>query len=113
MEDNMKLIESLFEKTAEFGRTGLRLVKLKTLDKSSDAISSLIPHMAVILIIASFLLFLSIGLAFWIGEILDNTYYGFFAVAGFYAISGLIVHFFIHKWLKKLIGNYIVKRVLN
>jgi fatty acid desaturase len=113
MEDNAKLIESLLERTVEYGKSSYELVKLKTLDKTSDVVSSFIPHSVVLIIIASFMLFLNLGLAFWLGEVLGKIYWGFFAVAGFYLFTGTIIHFFMHKWLKKLIGNYFIKQVLK
>jgi fatty acid desaturase len=113
MEDNTKQIESLLEKAAEYGKASYELVKLKTLDKTSDAVSSFIPHSVVFVVIAVFMLFLNLGLAFWLGDILGKTYFGFFVVAAFYGIIGIVLHFFMHKWLKKVICNYIIKNVLN
>jgi len=53
------------------------------------------------------------GLAFWLGEIMGNNSYGFFIVAAFYGLLGLVIHFFMHDWLKKVICNYIIKQVLK
>lgn len=113
MEDNKKLVESLLEKATEYGKTSFELVKLKVLDKTSDVVSTFIPHSVVIVLIGSFTLFLNLGLAFWLGEILGKIFYGFFVVAGFYVITGIVVHFFMHKWLKKVVGNYFIKQVLK
>lgn len=113
MEDNKKLVESLLEKATEYGKTSYELVKLKVLDKTSDVVSTFIPHSVVFILIASFMLFLNLGLAFWLGEILGKTFYGFFVVSGFYVITGIVIHFFMHKWLKKIVGNYFIKQVLK
>jgi fatty acid desaturase len=113
MENNAQQLESLLEKAAEYGKTSFELVKLKALDKTSDVVSSFIPHSVVFVLIASCMLFLNLGLAFWLGEILGNTCFGFFVVAAFYGIIGIVVHFFMHKWLKKLIRNYIIKLMLK
>lgn len=113
MEDNKKLVESLLEKATEYGKTSYELVKLKILDKTSDVVSTFIPHSVVFILIASFMLFLNLGLAFWLGEILGKTCFGFFVVAAFYGITGIVLHFFIHKWLKKLVCNYFIKQVLK
>jgi hypothetical protein len=113
MEDNSKSIESLIEGVTDFSKTSFELAKLKTLEKSSDVASSMIPHSIVFVLFASFMLFANFGLAFWLGEILGNTYYGFFVVAGFYVISGLVLHFFFHKRIKNLIWNSIIKQVLK
>jgi fatty acid desaturase len=113
MEDNAKLIESLIEKAADYGKTTFELAKLKALDKTSDIASSFIPHSVVFILIASFLLFLNFGLAYWVGEILGKIYLGFFIVAAFYVITGLVLHFFFHKRIKNHVWNYIIKQVLK
>jgi len=113
MEDNTKLLESLLERATEYGKTSYELVKLKALDKTTDVVSTLIPHSVVVALIALFMLFLNLGLALWLGEVLGKTFYGFFVVAAFYIITGIIVHFFMHKWLKRLVGNYFIRHVLK
>ena len=113
MEDNAKLIESLLERAFTYGKTSFELAKLKAIDKTSEVVSTVIPHTVVIVIIASFLLFLNLGLAFWLGEILGKLFFGFFLVAAFYGISAIVLHFFLHKRIKKVICNYFIKQVLN
>ncbi len=72
MEDNAKLIESLLEKATEYAKASYELVKLKALDKTSDIVSSFIPHSVVFALIVSFLLFLNLGLAFWVKPFGDS-----------------------------------------
>src|SRR5512136_1959585 len=99
MEDNTKLIELLLESIAEYGKSSFELVKLKALEKTSDAVSSFIPHSLVLVFVAVFMLFLNLGLAFWLGEVLGRIFYGFFVVAAFYGLAGLVIHFFMHDRL--------------
>lgn len=113
MEDNTKSIESLLERAVDYGKTSYEIVKLKTLDKTSDVVSTIIPHSIVFVLFASFMLFINFGLAMWLGEVLGKTYFGFLVVAGFYMITGLIIHFFFHKGIKNLVWNYIVKQMLK
>ena len=44
MEDNKKLFESLIDRATDYGRTSFELVKLKAVDKASDVVSSVVPH---------------------------------------------------------------------
>jgi len=111
MEHNSNIIESLLERATEYGKTSYELAKLKALDKTSDIASTVIPHAIAIVLIATFMLFLSLGFAFWFGEILGKIYFGFYVVAAFYGIIGILIYFFMHKWLKKLVRNYIIKQV--
>jgi hypothetical protein len=113
MEDKNNLLDSLLESATDYGLTSFELIKLKALDKSTDIVSSLIPYSVFILLISSFLLFLNLGIAFWLGELLGKLYYGFFLVAGFYILAGLIIRFFLYNWIKRLIGDYFVKHMLK
>lgn len=113
MEDYAKLIESLLEKATEYGKTSFELVKLKALDKTTDVISSLVSHSVALVFFSIFFIFLNLGLSFWLGEILGKTWLGFLFVAGFYFISGLLIHFFLHKRFKKLVSDYIIKKILK
>lgn len=113
MENNANTIETLFENATDYSKTSFELIKLKTLDKTSEMISSIIPHAVVFVFIASFMLFLNLGLAFWFGEMLGQVFYGFFLIAAFYVALGTILHFFMHTWLKKMIQNYIIKQAFK
>jgi hypothetical protein len=113
MEDIVKLIQALLESATEYGKVSFELVKLKTIDKITGLVSSIIPLTVVIFLVSLFLLFVNVGLAFWLGEVLGKTYYGFFALAVFYLLIAVIIHFFLHKWIKRLIGDYFVKRLLK
>jgi hypothetical protein len=113
MDDKTKLIESLYERATEYGKTSFELVKLKALDKTSDLVSSIVPHSVVFVLFASFMIFFNLGLAFWLGEILGKTFFGFFVVAGFYVVIGIVLHFFMHKWIKGILCDYIIKQLLK
>jgi fatty acid desaturase len=113
MEDHVELIESLLEKVTEYGKTSLELAKLKALEKTSDIVSSMLPRIFICALIAAFMLFISVGLAFWLGEILGKIYFGFFLVGAFYGMAGIIIHFFMHDWLKKMVRNNFIKQVLK
>ncbi|HBY55178.1 MAG TPA: hypothetical protein DEH15_22535 [Marinilabiliales bacterium] len=113
MEENTNLIEGLIEKTVEYGKSSLELAKLKALDKTSDVVSSVVAHSVVLVTLLSFMLFLSLGLAVWTGKILGEIYFGFFAVAGFYCIVAILIYFFMLKWIKKCVGNTLIKQMLK
>jgi hypothetical protein len=108
MEDNQNMFEALFEKATDYGKTTLQLTKLKTIDKTTDVVSTIIPH-SIVLIIAIFCLAsLNIGLSIYFGEMLGKIYYGFFLMAGFYALVGVIVHFLLHDRLKRVLKDYLL-----
>ena len=105
METVRGLTETLIEQVGDYSKTTLELTKLKTLNTSSHVITSLISRLSVIIMISLFALILNIGIAFYIGEILGKSYYGFFIVSAFYLVAALILHFFLAKWIKKPISD--------
>jgi hypothetical protein len=113
MEDHANFVEELIEKTVEYGKSSLELAKLKVLDKTSDLVSSLLANSVVIVALFTFMLFLNLGLALWIGQILEKIYFEFFTVAGFYGITTILIYLFLYKWIKKQVGNAIIKQVLK
>jgi len=113
MKENAGIIESLIKRTTEYGKTSFELIKLRVLDKTSDVVSSLVPNFVVAVFYLTFLLFCSLGLALWLGEILGAIYYGFFLVAAFYGITGVFIHLFMHKWIKRIVGDNFIKQVLK
>jgi len=113
MDDNKQLLESLVDRATDYGKTSFELVKLRAVDKASDVVSSVIPGTIVLILVSSFMIFLNLGLAFWIGELIGKLFYGFFVVAGFYFLSGIIVHLFISKPLKSSIRDYVVRKLLE
>lgn len=113
MESQAKLVEELLDRATDFGKTSFELIKLKTLDKTSDIVSSAIPHTVVVTLLLLFLFFINVGLALFIGNLLGNASYGFFIVGAFYGIVGVVIHLFLHAWIKKQICNFIIRTVLK
>ncbi len=113
METPKSLIELLFEKIEEYGVTTFELAKLKLLKRTVLIAPSLYSRLIVILVIFVFTFILSIGIALLLGDLLGKLYYGFFIVAAFYLIVGIVLHFNLHKWIKKSVADSIVKQILQ
>lgn len=112
MEKPPNLIESLFEKLGFYGKTTFELSKLRAVQKSTDVASSVVARVVAIVILSLFVFILSIGIALLLGEWLGRFYYGFFVVAAFYLLVGVICLFHLHKWIKKPISDLIISQVL-
>lgn len=109
MKDTTNTIESLLEQAAQYGLTSYELVKLKALDKTTDSASSFLSHTVVVAILGSIILFINLGAALWLADLLGKMYYGFLAVAAFYVIVAFVAHFILQKWIKNKFYNYIIK----
>jgi hypothetical protein len=113
MEDNSTLIESLLERAIEYGKINYELVKLNVIDKTTNGISSFVPNTVVFLVLSSMLLFFNLGVAFLLGKILGEFFYGFFIVSAFYALVAFIMYFFLRKWVKRVFYDYMIKQILK
>lgn len=113
MTEDIPQFEFLLERATEYGKTSLELVKLKAIDKISDGISSFFPLIITFALVLLFTIFINIGLALWLGEILGKVYLGFFVIGGFYLLIGLIIHFALHKSIKNKIRNFIISQALK
>jgi hypothetical protein len=111
--ENPSKIETLFSKAGDYLETRVELFSLKTIDKTAEVVSSVVMQAVLLMIMTFFLLLLSVGAAFWAGDLLGKTYYGFFAVAGFYLITGLIIYAGRKKWVKTPVSNLIIKKTLK
>lgn len=113
MEDIKNSLDSLLDSAEEYGKSSIELLKLKALDKSSEVLASLMSRAIAIFILFMFFLIITIGLAIWLGEITGKYSYGFFIVAAFYGITGIIMYFFLHKRIKMHLNNSIIKQIFK
>ena len=113
METPASLIESLYERTEAYGKTTFELSKLKLLETITVLTTAFISRLSFILMISLFVLVLNIGIALMLGEFLGKPYYGFFIVAGFYLLAGIISYFFLKNWIKKPVSELIINQALK
>jgi hypothetical protein len=113
MTDQTSSLKSLLEQSHEYLETRIDLVKLKTIDKSSDVLSSAAAAITIAVAILFFIMMSSIGIAIYLGNVLGNLYYGFFVMAGFYALVILILYACRKQWIKMPVYNTIIKKILN
>lgn len=113
MESPAHSIENLFDRIEDYGRTTLELSKLKIVESSIKVTTKIISKLSVVVIISLAILIFSIGFALYLGDLLGKSYYGFMIIAATYLIGGIVLHFFLNKWLRKPIGDLIISEVLN
>ena len=106
-------IETLLTATGEYIETKTELIKYQAIDKISDAVSSIATNLVLIITGVFFFLILNIGLCILAGQWLGQTYYGFFLVAGFYALVGLFCFAFRKKLFKKPLANLLIQKLLK
>jgi len=113
MENSTTNIEKLFEKAEIYTKTSFELCKFNAIYKSANIFSSLAVKLIIAIVVVLFLLFANIGLALWVGELLGEIYYGFFAIATVYLLFALLIFIFRNSWIKKPVSNFIISQSLK
>ena len=113
METPASIVETLFEQVETYSKKTFELSKLKSVETTTIVAASLLTKMGVIVMISLFVLVLNIGIALLLGELLGKMYYGFFIVAAFYLLAGVVLHFFLDGWIKRPVSNYIIRQMLQ
>lgn len=113
MENKPASIEELFQKLKDYGDTRLDLFKLKSINKASGFLSTMISSLILLILFVLAFFCITIGFALLIGSCLGEIYWGFFIIAGFYIIVGLILYYSRHKFLKTPISNKLLTELLD
>ena len=110
METPVTLVETMFEKVEAYAKTTIELTRLRAVETSAKVVTSFVSRVSVIVMFSLFALVLTVGVAFFLGDLLGKMYYGFFIVAAFYLLAGILLHFYMHKWIKKPLSETVSKR---
>ncbi len=113
MKDKVILIEMLIEKIEQYCKTTVELYTLKAIDKTTDIFASLASRIVIFATIALFFILLTIGAAFYLGEVLGKIYYGFFVVAGFYGILAIFLFILRKPVLENNFNNFIINQIFK
>lgn len=113
MEEKYKFIDSLVSSAETYSKTSIELMKLKTVDKVADIVSTLVASLPVVIALTLFFITLNFGISLWLGALLGQSYLGFFVVAAFYGLAGIVLYLFRNKWIKKPLNNSMINEMLN
>ncbi|HLY69739.1 MAG TPA: hypothetical protein VKR53_08415 [Puia sp.] len=106
-------IKLLLQNFEEYIKNDIELLKLKSVDKSADIVSSVFASIVIIIAVIIFAFILSIGLSFYIGRIIGTPEFGFFIMSGVWAIICVFLYLSRKKWIKKPAQDVVVKKILD
>jgi len=112
-ENQHTTLNNIFENAGNYVESKVNLFKLKTVKKVSDVTSSLVTKLTMILLIVFVFCLVNIGIAMWVGDMMEKMYYGFFIVAGVYVIIGLILYALRRQIFKTPLHNRLIKMMLK
>lgn len=113
IDDPQTEIETLADDLREYVDIRRELFELKLLDKVFGASATALAWGMIVFIGAMTLLMLSIGGAIWISSAMGNSFAGFFIIAGFYALLGLVLYAGRKKLIQQPFADRLIDRVVN
>lgn len=113
METKPGIIESLIDQVAAYGSTRYELSKLKSVEDTTLIASTILSRLGIMVQVMLCMLFVNIGLAILLGDLLGKIYYGFFIMAAFHLMLCIVLYFFLYRWIKKPVGAFIITQVLR
>lgn len=106
-------ITMLIEDTGRYIEAKTELWKLKAVDKSAEAASSLVSQLIVCITVFIGIVALNTGIALLLGKWLGEAYYGFFIVAGFYFLLGLVIYLSRNSLIKTPLYNAVINKIFK
>jgi membrane protein implicated in regulation of membrane protease activity len=113
MKEENQLFDQLIDSSKKYINTSFELFKLTAVDKSSDILAVLVYRLIIFIVVTVFTVMFNIGVAIWLGEILGQTSYGFFIIAGFYLIFAFFIYKFRDKLVKRPVSEMVIGQILK
>ena len=112
MEESNK-IERLISHVKEYAEERFELIILNVHEKVSNVLSKATAFIIFLLLGVFTFVFLSMGLAWWIGDQMNQPYAGFFIVGLIYLLIGLLVYAKRKEWIWDPISVAFLKNVID
>jgi hypothetical protein len=111
MEDLKTSIGQLKDHASEYVKTYADLAKAKATKGASNAAAGAAIGIVSFLLAFFFIEFLFIGLALWVGSLVDSTAGGFFIVAGLFLLLIVLIFALRKKVIVPMIRNSIIRKI--
>ncbi len=112
MEEQKPDQENLIEKIKVYIGLKSRLAVLSTVEKVAEFYAAGVSNILLTLCLLMMLIFASLGTAFWLNEVLNSTWLGFFWVAGVYLLFFIVLIFIKSKWIEEPLMDRLVRKML-
>ena len=106
-------IESLADSVEGFFKTYYRLTVVKITEKAVNIASGVVNALAVAVFGFLFLVFVCIGLALWLGDLVNSNAGGFLIMGGVFAIVIVALVVLRKKTLFPLFRNILIKKIYD
>lgn len=111
--DPLHNLDDLLEKAEEYTGEKINLFKLKTARQTAHMASGLAFNLLFYGIMVIAVLLLNIGLAIWIGHLLNNNFAGFLILSAVYFIVAIILKAFRKPYIENAVKNSIIQKIFT
>jgi len=113
MENTNEEKPGLTDQLKQYIETRIKLARLQAVEKGTSFFAGLITEVFVLICIATTLMFFSITLALYLGQLFNAYWIGFGCVAFIYLFIAMIVSAFKKKVVEPKIVNFLIKKILR
>jgi len=113
MENTNEEQPGLSDQLKQYIETRIKLIRLQAVEKGTSFFAGLITEVFVLICIATTLMFFSITLALYLGELFNAYWIGFGCVALIYLFIALLVSAFKKKFVEPKIVNFLIKKIFR
>lgn len=113
MKLNLEQIEDLIVNLKSYASSSFEIIKLEAVERTSSIAANFISGLVIGLVVILFAFFSSLGICFYLSELLGNNYWGFGIVAGAYLLLGIVLIIGRKKLLNKPIRNRIIQELFQ
>lgn len=103
--------ENLAKNVREYAETRINYMVLDAQEKIADTAGSIVSGLVIAIMGVFLLFFLSIGAAWYIGEVTGKAFIGFFSIAGFYALAAILLYLMRLSLFNTPIANALIKKI--
>ena len=111
--DGKGLVDEIVQEGKEYINTRYELTRLKLIDTTADALSTIITFFLILIVGLFFLFFLSFAVASYLSDIMNSAYAGHFIVAGFYLVVVGLVFIIKNKSIQFPLENFFIRQFLK
>lgn len=105
--------DSIVDQVEQYVKTATELYTLKITEKVSTVLASVFSKLIIGSFVFVVIFMLTMGLSFWVGELMGHIYLGFLIVGGVAGIITLILYVRRYTMIKKPIMNSIISQILK
>jgi len=113
MESPASTFKTLIDSAETYASTRIELGKLRMLEAGTNIATRAIVKFVVFTTAVMFIVFVNLGLALYIGDLLGKPYLGFFIISCFYLVLAIVLHFLLLAWIKKPLSEFIITQIMR